>query len=348
MKIMKKEIICFLICMLMIGSTIIPISATTSSEKTPQSLSIGNILYVGGSGPNNYTKIQDAVDNASDGDTVFVYDDSSPYYENIVINTSISILGEEKNTTIINGTTNDFNTNLTVNIGVYITADKVTVRGFTIQGCNLTGIAISSNNNSITDNIIADNYNGIGLGYEDSNQSSSQMNSYNMITNNYFIRDTGGIYVTGGENNIIQGNVFSQTGAGIIVAMSKSNNISYNMISQGSAGVLIIGSYNTMLYRNNITDNENIGVYTILTSSDKILQNNFIRNDKSAVSCQLFLLKIQLFKKELNFPIRRNVWNENYWDAPRPLPYKIPGCFKFKFQVDWHPAQEPYNIPGMR
>jgi len=31
----------------------------------------GNILYVGGSGPNNYTRIQDAID------------DSFPYYENL-------------------------------------------------------------------------------------------------------------------------------------------------------------------------------------------------------------------------------------------------------------------------
>ena len=341
---MKKGIFCVLVCTLMIVSTIVPISATTISEKTSNPLSRGNILYVGGSGPGNYTKIQDAIDNATDGDTVFVYDDSSPYVENIVINTSISLLGENKNTTIINGTTNDFNTNLTVNIGVYITADKVTVRGFTIQGCNFTGIEINSNNNSITDNILADNYNGIGIGYEDSNQSSSHMGSHNMITNNYFIRDTGGIYVAGGENNIIQENVISQTGGGIIVAMSMNNNISHNVISQGSTGVLIIGSYNTVLYRNNITNNENIGVYTILTSSNKILQNNFIGNDKSAVSCQLFLLKIQLFKKELNFPIRRNVWNENYWDAPRLLPYKIPGFFKFRCQVDWHPAKEPYDI----
>jgi len=30
-------------------------------------------LYVGGSGPGNYTKIQDAIDDASYGDTVFVY-----------------------------------------------------------------------------------------------------------------------------------------------------------------------------------------------------------------------------------------------------------------------------------
>jgi len=33
----------------------------------------GNTLYVGGSGPNNYTRIQDAIDYASDWDTVFVY-----------------------------------------------------------------------------------------------------------------------------------------------------------------------------------------------------------------------------------------------------------------------------------
>ncbi len=52
----------------------------------------GNILYVGGSGPGNYTKIQDAIDNARYGDTVFVYDYSSPYYENLVIHKSINLI----------------------------------------------------------------------------------------------------------------------------------------------------------------------------------------------------------------------------------------------------------------
>jgi len=41
----------------------------------------GSTLYVGGSGPNNYTSIQDAINDASDGDTIYVYDDSSPYHE---------------------------------------------------------------------------------------------------------------------------------------------------------------------------------------------------------------------------------------------------------------------------
>jgi len=36
----------------------------------------GTILYVGGSGEDNYTRIQDAINYANPEDTVFVYDDS--------------------------------------------------------------------------------------------------------------------------------------------------------------------------------------------------------------------------------------------------------------------------------
>jgi len=43
----------------------------------------GNTLYVGGSGPNNYTRIQDAIDDANDGDTIFVY--NGTYYEHHII-----------------------------------------------------------------------------------------------------------------------------------------------------------------------------------------------------------------------------------------------------------------------
>ena len=38
--------------------------------------------YVGGSGGGNYSSIQDAIDDASDGDTVFVY--NGIYNENII------------------------------------------------------------------------------------------------------------------------------------------------------------------------------------------------------------------------------------------------------------------------
>lgn len=59
------------------------------------------ILYVGGDGPGNYSKIQDAIDNASNGDTVFVY--NGIYYENLVVDKSINLQGENKEYTIIDG-----------------------------------------------------------------------------------------------------------------------------------------------------------------------------------------------------------------------------------------------------
>ena len=58
-------------------------------------------LYVGGSGPGNYSSIQSAIDAASDGDTVFVY--SGTYSEPITIEKKLNLIGEEKTTTIIDG-----------------------------------------------------------------------------------------------------------------------------------------------------------------------------------------------------------------------------------------------------
>jgi hypothetical protein len=72
----------------------------------PRPLPTGRTLYVGGSKPGNYTKIQDAIDNASDGDTVFMY--SGRYNESIFINKSIVVCGQERNTTFIEGGANPY------------------------------------------------------------------------------------------------------------------------------------------------------------------------------------------------------------------------------------------------
>jgi len=84
-----------------------------------------NILYVGGDGPNNYTSIQDAIDDANDGDTVFVY--SGNYHEYIRIYKSINLIGEDEKTTIIDGMNE---TNVTV---FSIEANYVNFSHFTIR-----------------------------------------------------------------------------------------------------------------------------------------------------------------------------------------------------------------------
>ena len=95
---MKKLLVVGIIILLFgmsIPSTGINIDTTSTASFN------GNILYVGGSGPGNYSMIQEAINNASGGDTVFVFDDSSPYNEQVVVNSSIDLIGENRNTTII-------------------------------------------------------------------------------------------------------------------------------------------------------------------------------------------------------------------------------------------------------
>ena len=176
----------------------------------------GNTLYVGGSGPNNYTKIQDAIDNASDGDIIFVY--SGMYSENVVIRKSIALIGENRNNTIIDGGgSGDV---------VYVTSDNVTITGFTLQnsgsdlrdagiglhaaqGLHIENNIIVNNNDdgvyiwysnhcTICGNIIGGNsYNGIGLRY-----SSNCTITSNTISNN-----GDGIYLACSSNCIITDNI---------------------------------------------------------------------------------------------------------------------------------------------
>jgi hypothetical protein len=89
------------VVILFLGTCINPIIAINNVKKPSIPFRSGNTLYVGGIGPGNYTSIQDAIDNASIGDTVFVY--NGTYYEIITIDKSINLVGEDRYNTIIDG-----------------------------------------------------------------------------------------------------------------------------------------------------------------------------------------------------------------------------------------------------
>lgn len=62
-------------------------------------LSTSRTLIVGPE--QNYTRIQDGIDNASYGDKIYVQ--NGTYYENLVLNTTVTIIGQDPNGTIIDG-----------------------------------------------------------------------------------------------------------------------------------------------------------------------------------------------------------------------------------------------------
>ena len=347
---MKKGVICVLLCMLMIVSTVIPISATTVSEKTSHPLTTGNIFYVGGSGPNNYTKIQDAIDNTSAGDTVFVYDDASPYYENLVVNKSITLIGEDKQTTVICGLGRN-------NASVLLQADGVTVQRFTIEH-SYPGIRIESNNNTIEDNIITANSEGLYLLNANNNKIEG-----NTISNNSW-----GIYESVTTGDMISRNIITFNSVDGISLGSSGTVVTLNNISgNGQNGLTIPGDDNTIL-KNNIVDNKLYGISIWNSRKNSILQNNIYNNGRGNARVQVDLWIVLLWR-----PFN-HTWDGNYWGRPYQSPKVILGVkylilpslilqwFMYTFIVerptnpplmtvyipmikfDWHPAQEPYDI----
>ena len=162
--------------------------------------------------------IQGLIDNASDGETIYI--SSGIYYECIVINKRISLVGEDKNTTIIDGS----------NIGdvVTISADWVNISGFTIQngtsGWYHAGIYLNSNNTAINNNIIMNNQgNGIITNYSD------YSSKYNIIINNTIKGNMGGILFSGSHYSTITGNIISDNlDYGINFGVESYNNIIEN------------------------------------------------------------------------------------------------------------------------
>jgi len=209
----------------------------------------GEILYVGGDGPGNYTKIQDAIDNSSDGDTVFVYDDSSPYYENLIVDKSISLIGEDKNNTVIDARSSGNNI-------VVENAHYVVISGFTMQNATFSLFLWNTCKYSIIyDNIIRNNTcDGITL-----------YCSYSIIRSN--------IIKNNGQSGISCSNP----------TYGYSNEISQNIIHNNEDDGIFLCSDGNNITENTITENNLFGIWlSEKSSNNSIYHNNIINNTQNA------------------------------------------------------------------
>ncbi len=230
-------------------------------------ISSGNILYVGGTGEGNYSNIQDAIDNTSDGDTVFVY--NGTYYENITIYKSINLIGEDKNTTVIDG------------IGeyriVYVIADLVNISGFTIVNSSSSsgrGITLHSKYNNIADNIITGFYGGIHI---------QSYQSHNNITGNIILYNEYGINLgRHSHNNTVNSNKLYFNTHAIFMYTSNYNKIIGNTVSDSRYGIRVrMWSNHTKVFNNNVFNSIIGGIY--IDSSNAIVKGNNLSNNTQGI-----------------------------------------------------------------
>jgi parallel beta-helix repeat protein len=218
----------------------------------------------------NFTSIQEAINAANPGDTILVH--NGTYYENLVINKSLTLIGENRDYTILNGSKTD-------NV-ILIKASSVSVRRFVITGGGglyySSGIYVESSwGNIICDNKLIDNIRGISL-YRSRN---------NTIHNNIIMaRHFDGIFLYSSTNNLISDNTISSNRYGIYAESSSGNAIYRNLIlNNNPSGITLHYSQNNMIYCNTISDNIN-GLALEKSPSNVIYRNNFINNLKHVSS----------------------------------------------------------------
>ncbi|UCF12789.1 MAG: right-handed parallel beta-helix repeat-containing protein [Thermoplasmatales archaeon] len=223
-----KEGVVVAVILLFVSASVIPSTGTIIVEKT----SFPSL--------NSNGYIQDLIDNASSGDTIYI--PSGTYYESIIINKSISLIGEDRNTTIIDGSnTGDV---------VYITADWVNISSFTIRnsGNYRLGIDIKSDFTTIADNNILNNWVGIDIGDWPSNSNNNTIKDNNISSNKW-----NGIWLTSSNGNRITGNtITSNVMYGLVLGYSSNNFVLNN--SFFNDGLKIYYSYQNTVINNTVND----------------------------------------------------------------------------------------------
>lgn len=239
------------------GAYVIPSTDAIQEEKKTIT-TFGSLSY-----------IQNLIDNSSDGDTIYI--PSGIYYENIIINKSISLVGENKETTIIDGGYSG-----TV---VSVSVDWVNISGFTVQNSGYSGgywkfagISIGSYT-TISNNIILNNEDGIQLNEHNTiinniislndgcGINTYAISSFNIIMGNIISNNKEGIYIVqnywySSKSNTITGNILcSNYEYGIYLEASSRNIITHNTISKGECGLGLYDKYFLGSFNNTISNN---------------------------------------------------------------------------------------------
>ena len=185
--------------------------------------------------PDAYSTIQSAIDDADDGDTVYVK--SGFYTEHLVINKSISLIGESKeSTTIFRG--NSYTGAPTI----VVSHDAVNITGFTLQNA-LSYVYLPNVVKTFSAHYGA--LSGIHLLHvKDCN-----------IYENKIIESGCGVWFFGSQNNKVFDNTIMNCSYGIVVSQSQNNSIEQNEVTLCYSGVFVSSSSFNVLKNNFMTNN---------------------------------------------------------------------------------------------
>ena len=308
--------------------------------------------------PEEYSTIAQAVANASPSDTVLVK--NGVYHENVLIDKSLLLLGEDSANTVIIGANSVNNANV-----LTLAADNVTVEGFSIKSMNYAtakqyanGINIKGDNCTVRGNNILNTFWGV----------LCPIQSFTLITENSITDNLKeGIRFYGGSLNTISGNFIAGNEASGVAIEGYSNVISGNTIKNNTRGIGLGSSY-SLVFDNTISGNSESGIYFV--GSNNTVTANQISDSgwgfyfppyfAAPNGNKLFHNNFENLSQNVyvNSGYNVNIWDNgaegNYWSnyaAKYPDAKEVENSgtadtpyFICDNNTDNHPLIEPYNI----
>jgi parallel beta-helix repeat protein len=211
----------------------------------------------------DFRTIQEAIDYARAGDTIYVY--GGTYLEHLTINKSISLTGEDDDTTFIDGEG--------TGVVIYVTGEDVSITGFTIQNGEYGIFCDESVSTTITYNTITNYVYGLY-----NNRTTGGYVAYNTIT-----IGENGIVTIWAHNDAIRYNTISYN---TVYGAKDFNSQLKNCFNWNHFHHNYVAYYydpdpplETLEFDGNIIEDNYIGIKVAEASTVSITNNTIIRNE---------------------------------------------------------------------
>ena len=229
--------------------------------------------------PDDYTSIQEAIDAANVSDTILVRENSIPYNEELTIDKRIGLIGEKRETTIINASGIQGGNGIVIDI----TADRVGIQGFTITGGDYGIYCDRTNGTHIRWNLIKQN-NDYGIYLK---RTTNDWIVDNTISHNNFDGDTDGygIYALDSHAKYISYNIISYNEVGVKLDNSTVWSFKWNTFIGN--GIAVDYDPTPLIIDSNVFINNTIAIKITGDNSPITISNNIISGSEIGILVEI-------------------------------------------------------------